>query len=211
MPTAQRRAKASRPASASRTRQKDRHPPARSTKKAVYTTCNADVQGMSVGYGDRYGYQLAGQSIDLSLLQDGLYELEITFDPNNKIVETSDSDNAACVLIQLGIASRSVQVVGARGMNNGAVTINSITPNTAWVGTITNDVTISGSNFTPGIAVGFENGSGPMPVASNINVLDSSTIVMTVTIKNGGGNGAGTWDLRVGPRSCRQLYCASST
>jgi hypothetical protein len=174
-------------------------------KRAVYTSCNADVQGMSVGYGDRYGYSLPGQSIDLSLLEDGLYELEITFDPKNRIVETSDSDNSACVLIQLGIASRSVQVVGACGTDNGAVTISSITPNTAWVGTITNDVTISGSNFTPGIAVGFENGSGPTPVASNINVLDSSTIVMTVTVKNGGGNGAGTWDLRVGsavlPRS----------
>jgi len=74
--------------------------------------------------------------------------------------------------------------------------------NTAWAGTITNDVTISGSNFTQGIAVGFENGSGPVPVVSNVNVLNSTTIVMTVTLKNGGGGsnaGDSTWDLRVGP------------
>jgi len=170
-------------------------------KKPVYTTCNPDVQGMSVGYGDRYGYQLAGQSIDLSLLQDGLYELSIAFDPKNKIVETSDADNTACVLLQIGIVSRTVQTLGACGSTNGPVTISSITPNTAWAGTITNDVTISGSNFTQGIAVGFENGSGPVPVVSNVNVLNSTTIVMTVTLKNGGGGsnaGDSTWDLRVG-------------
>jgi Lysyl oxidase len=168
-------------------------------RKAVYTTCNPDVQGMSVGYGDRYGYNLAGQSIDLSLLQDGLYELSIAFDPANKILETSDSDNTSCLLLQIGVASRTVQMLGACGTNSGAVTISSITPNSAWAGTITNDVTVSGSNFSPGIAVGFENGSGPIPVVSNVNVLNSSTIVMTVTIKNGGGgSGSGAWDLRVG-------------
>src|SRR5262245_28686086 len=168
-------------------------------KKPVYTTCNPDVQGMSIGYGDRYGYQLPGQSIDLSLLQDGLYELSITFDPANKIVETSDSDNTSCLLLQIGITSRTVQTLGACGTNNGAVTVTSITPDTVWAGTTTNDVTIRGSNFAPGIAVGFENGSGPIPVASNVNVLNSSTIVVTVTVKNGGGgSGGGVWDLRVG-------------
>ena len=167
-------------------------------RKPVYTTCNPDVQGMSVGYGDKYGYELPGQSIDVSLLDDGLYELSLTFDPANKIVESSDTDNASCLLIQLGVAARTVQIMGACGTNNGAVSISSITPNTAYAGTITNDVTISGSNFSPGIAVGFENGSGPMPVPSNVNVLNSTTIVMTVTIKNGGGNGSGVWDLRVG-------------
>src|SRR5262245_8820345 len=162
-------------------------------KRAVYTTCNPDVQGMSIGYGDRYGYELPGQSIDLSLLQDGLYELSITFDPANKIVETSDSDNTSCLLLQLGITSRTVQIVGACGTNSGAVTISSITPDTAWAGTITNDVTITGSNFRPGIAVGFENGSGPIPVASNVNALNSSTIVMTVTAKHGGAAIGGVW------------------
>lgn len=167
-------------------------------KKPVYTTCNPDVQGLSVGYGDRYSYFLSGQAIDLSLLEDGLYELSITFNPAGKIVESSGDDNSACLLVQIGVASRSVQTVGACGSSSGAVTIASITPNSAWAGTVTNDVTITGSNFTPGIAVGFEGGSGPAPVASNITVLNSSTIVMTVGIKNGGGSSNSTWDLRVG-------------
>jgi hypothetical protein len=62
------------------------------------------------------------------------------------------------------------------------------------------NVTIKGSNFAPGMAVGFENGSGPTPVASNVTVLDSSTIVATVTVKTGGGRQSDTlWDVRVGP------------
>jgi hypothetical protein len=35
---------------------------------------------------------------------------------------------------------------------------------------------IVGTNFASGIAVGFENGSGPFPVASNVTVLDGNRI-----------------------------------
>ncbi len=59
-------------------------------------------------------------------------------------------------------------------------------------------MTISGSGFTEGIAVGFENGSGPAPVVTTTQVLDATTITATVTIKNGGGKQPRTWDLRVG-------------
>src|SRR5262245_46120439 len=46
-----------------------------SAKKPVYTTCEARVQGMSVGWGDTYGAHLPGQEIDLTGNPDGLYEL----------------------------------------------------------------------------------------------------------------------------------------
>ena len=59
-------------------------------------------------------------------------------------------------------------------------------------------MTIKGTNFSPGVAVGFENGSGPSPVATNVTVLDSTSISLTVTVKQSGGNGDRVWDVRVG-------------
>src|SRR5262245_29284790 len=38
---------------------------------AVYSTCAADVQGMSIGWADTYGWQLAGQSFDVTTSPDG--------------------------------------------------------------------------------------------------------------------------------------------
>lgn len=166
-------------------------------RRAVYSTCSAAVQGMSVGWGDTYGAHLAGQAIDLTGNPDGLYELTADFDPANQILESNDSDNTACVLLQVGVAARTVQQVGACGATGGAPAITSIQPADAWAGTMV-DVIINGANFAEGMAVGFENGSGPAPVPSNVTVLDSSTITLTVTVKQGGGNGDRIWDVRVG-------------
>jgi hypothetical protein len=49
------------------------------------------------------------------------------------------------------------------------------------------------------VAVGFENGSGPVPVVGNVVVAaDGKTITATVTVKNGGAKQTRYWDLRVG-------------
>jgi hypothetical protein len=170
------------------------------SKKAVYSTCAAQEQGMSVGWGDTYSWYLAGQAIDLTGNPDGLYELTVEFDPANRILETDDGDNSSCVLVRLGVAAKTVETLGACGVTPGGdVTITSITPSSAFVGTVINAV-ITGTNFAPGIAVGFENGSGPAPVASNVTVQDSSTIALTISVKSGkNGNGDPVWDLRVGP------------
>jgi hypothetical protein len=166
-------------------------------RRGVYYTCSAAVQGMSVGWGDTYGAHLAGQAIDLTGNPDGLYELTADFDPANQILESNDGDNTACVLLQIGVAARTVQQVGACGATGGEAAITSIQPADAWAGTMV-DVVINGTNFAEGMAVGFENGSGPAPVASNVTVLDSTTITLTVTVKQGGGNGDRIWDVRVG-------------
>jgi lysyl oxidase len=168
-------------------------------KRAVYSICNRDVQGMSIGWGDSYRWYLEGQAIDLTGNPDGLYELTVTFDPENRLLETNDADNSACLLLSISVVNRTVQTVGACGATAGGITISSVTPNSILVGTVV-DVTIKGSNFTPGIAVGFENGAGPTPVASNVTVLDSNTIVATVSVKrNGGRSDDPIWDVRVGP------------
>jgi len=77
------------------------------------------------------------------------------------------------------------------------VIIESITPATIKPGTSI-DVVITGSGFTAGLAVGFENGSGPAPVVSNVVVVDAYTIRAKVTVKSGGGKQTRYWDLRVG-------------
>lgn len=167
-------------------------------RKAVYAQCNQFVQGMSVGWGDTYGWQLPGQAIDLTGNPDGFYELTVDIDPRNHLIESDDSDNTACVLVQIGVSARTVQTVGGCGIvPGGAATITSITPSSIWAGTVV-DVVIKGTNFAEGMAVGFENGSGPAPVASNVNVLDSTTIALTVTVKPGGNASDRIWDVRVG-------------
>ena len=159
---------------------------------AVYNTCNKVKQGMSVGWGDTYGPALAGQSFDITGLPEDDYELSIISDPNNRLLETDETDNVACLRIHLNPAAYIVQRLGTCG----AVTILSMTPNTIRPGTSMN-VTISGSGFAAGMAVGFENGSGPAP---SIRVVSTSAtaIQAVITVKNGGAKNVRYWDLRVG-------------
>jgi hypothetical protein len=70
-------------------------------KRAVYKTCTGTMQGMSVGWGDKYGYSLVGQSIDITGLSDGEYNLKIQIDPKTQIVESNDTDNISTVRIRL--------------------------------------------------------------------------------------------------------------
>lgn len=64
---------------------------------AFYTTCGKSVQGMSVGWGDTYGYYLDGQAIDVTGLPDGEYRLEIVVDPKNRLSEVDETDNTSAV------------------------------------------------------------------------------------------------------------------
>ncbi len=70
-------------------------------QSAIYKTCGKTKQGMSVGWGDKYGYQLAGQAIDITGLPNGDYNLKIEIDPRNHLVELNESDNISNVLLRL--------------------------------------------------------------------------------------------------------------
>lgn len=82
-------------------------------RRPVYTTCGATVQGMSVGWGDTYGYWLAGQAVDVTGLPDGDYTLTIEVDPKGRIIETNDGDNISTVRLRL--AGGKVTVLDSRG------------------------------------------------------------------------------------------------
>jgi hypothetical protein len=165
---------------------------------AGYATCGNQIQGMSVGWGDTYGAHLAGQEIDFTDNADGIYQLKIEIDPNKVIVESNNSDNVSCALVSISKPS-TVTVLDSSGSCS---TVTSITPKTAAMGA-TVQVTITGYGFSAGMPVSFDNGSGPRPVASNVQLvsdtagLDTLTATVTVPTKKNLGRDP-VWDVRVG-------------
>jgi hypothetical protein len=79
-------------------------------QSSVYATCGNQVQGMSVGWGDTYWYNLEGQSLDVSGLPAGDYKLVITVDPDpqnsgsGRLLELDEGNNRSCVLIHLDLS-----------------------------------------------------------------------------------------------------------
>jgi hypothetical protein len=176
----------------------------RAPQSAVYSSCGASFQGMSVGWGDWYGPTLAGQSFDLAGSPSGDYDIITQIDPRQRLLETNEGDNLACVRVNIDVAARTVRRVGA--CTQGGVSVTSISPNSAFQNSILHNVTITGSGFTPGLAVGFENGSGPAPVASNVEVVSANTITFTVTVGKGGPRKERFWDVRVGAAVLQRAF-----
>lgn len=68
----------------------------------TYTRCGQnDMTGLTVGWGDRYGYELAGQEIDLTGLSDGYYWLVSTADFQRRLIETDATNNCAAAKIEI--------------------------------------------------------------------------------------------------------------
>jgi hypothetical protein len=166
--------------------------------QAVYSVCGNQIQGMSVGWGDTYGAHLAGQELDFTGQPDGLYQLKIEIDPKKVLIESDKNDNVSCALISIKNPS-TVTVLDASGSCS---TVTSITPATATMGT-TVQVTITGYGFTSGTTVTFEGGTGPRPVASNVQLasdtdgLDTLTATVTIPFRKNPGKSP-VWDVRVG-------------
>lgn len=73
-----------------------------------YGGCSQDVQGISVGWYDEYGFYLDGQSIDISGLSAGNYCLRSEFDPEGLFVELDETNNLAEQRYHLDPASEDV-------------------------------------------------------------------------------------------------------
>lgn len=67
----------------------------------VYAGCRADVQGISVGYGDEYEAQLFEQDLDITNLPDGNYVLVTVANPGREIDEAHYRNNVSAVMIAL--------------------------------------------------------------------------------------------------------------
>jgi Lysyl oxidase len=57
--------------------------------------------GISRGWADRYNWYLPGQMIDTTGLSDGTYVLFTTVDPENKLLESDNTNNCASVIVEL--------------------------------------------------------------------------------------------------------------
>lgn len=67
----------------------------------VYAGCRADVQGISVGYGDEYVAQLMEQDLNITDVPDGNYALVTTANPDREIDEAGYGNNTAAVMLAL--------------------------------------------------------------------------------------------------------------
>lgn len=72
------------------------------SSSAYYKNCNrTSTQGISIGWVDEYGPNLDGQSLDITGMAPGSYCLLLRSDPIDLLAETSNSDNARGVVVQL--------------------------------------------------------------------------------------------------------------
>jgi len=68
----------------------------------TYKTCDQNgTQGLSVGWGDTYTWNLAGQALDVTDVPNGTYYLVSTADPDNLFTETNDGNNVAAVKVSI--------------------------------------------------------------------------------------------------------------
>jgi lysyl oxidase len=165
-------------------------------KRPVYTTCNPDIQGISVGFGDIYRYYLDGQSLPFGDNPSGDYLIKIQTNPNGNLFESNYSDNVACARVRIDRDAMTAAVVGT-SCAIATATISEILPASVRAGSSVG-VVIHGSGFVSGMNVSFDNGSGKVPVASNVTVVSNDTITATISVASGGSTSDPVWDLRVG-------------
>jgi Lysyl oxidase len=73
-------------------------------------TSLAVKMGISVGWGDRYGYKLAFQWIDITGLTPGRYRLTGTVDAQNYYLESNETNNTTWTILQLN-GDNTVRVI----------------------------------------------------------------------------------------------------
>lgn len=69
--------------------------------KRVFNGCEQNVQGISVGWGDLYRAKTPGQSLDLRRVPDGVYAIRSTSDPENRLAEKDETNNATTGFVEL--------------------------------------------------------------------------------------------------------------
>lgn len=75
-------------------------PPPALTLDLPPMTCGTREQGISPGFTDYYGPALAGQWIDVTDVPSGAYDLVLTSDPDNILVEADETNNTISLPLQ---------------------------------------------------------------------------------------------------------------
>jgi hypothetical protein len=76
-------------------------PPARVYPPRPHGCGRDSVQGISVGWADYYGPELADQALDASALREGRYCLIVTVDPANLLLERNERNNVTGLAFRL--------------------------------------------------------------------------------------------------------------
>jgi hypothetical protein len=66
-----------------------------------YLECGDETQGISVGWSDTYGAEIAGQELDISGVPDGRYAIRSTADPAGRLIEMNDTNNSVIVYVDI--------------------------------------------------------------------------------------------------------------
>ena len=69
--------------------------------------------GVSIGWGDRYGWSLPFQWVDITDLPSGSYTLRAKVDPNRFFLESDEANQCAFVTLELSTGSDAVAVTGS--------------------------------------------------------------------------------------------------
>jgi len=81
--------------------------------EATYTSCEAEVQGISPGYGDLYVAELYEQDIDITDVPDGRYRLVNIANPDGVLREADEANNAGYTDVELRTAADGRRVVSS--------------------------------------------------------------------------------------------------
>lgn len=84
------------------------------TSAKYYFECGADLQGISVGFGDEYHHATHGQEVDITTAPAGIYYLTHEADPTNKWLELDDNNNFSWVKFEISRNNAS---------GNGSITV----------------------------------------------------------------------------------------
>lgn len=87
--------------------------PLYSEAHVLYYSCLAGVgfQGISPGWRDTYEAYLEGQEIPLDGVEDGEYAVVMTVDPDNRLYETSETDNVSFTRVRLSSNASDLEVL----------------------------------------------------------------------------------------------------
>ncbi|MPZ48290.1 MAG: hypothetical protein GEU75_03085 [Dehalococcoidia bacterium] len=70
-------------------------------KAAAFSECGNEAQGISVGWGDTYDAPVPGQALDVSDIADGRYALRMIADPDDRLLELDETNNANVAYIEI--------------------------------------------------------------------------------------------------------------